>query len=56
MKAFEITKSFDKFLDQYSFYDRKEIYTDYKELVEVSKVREWLEMNVLDEESYKIED
>lgn len=43
MSTFEIMKSFDKFIDQHSFYDRKEVYTDYRELIEVSKIREWLE-------------
>lgn len=45
--SLDIPKSFDGFLDQYSFYDRKEVYTDYKELVEVFRVRQWLESNGL---------
>ena len=36
-------KTFDEFVEEYGFVDEKEVYTNGSELIQVFRVKQWLE-------------
>lgn len=49
----EFPKTLDEFIKQYSFIDKKEIYTNGSELIQIFRIKQWEKHKQQENEKYK---